>query len=97
MTNVQNTQPTQVQHHWRAVVRTAFQVLVAAVPVVGLSLVLFNDVINEYALTLPPEVAAWIAGTVVLLTAASAFVSKLMANPQVNAFIDKYLPWLRAE
>ena len=46
MTNVQNTQPTQVQHPWRAVVRTAFQVLVAAVPVVGLSLVLFNDVFN---------------------------------------------------
>lgn len=74
--------PTQVQHPWRAVVRTVFQVVVgiaAAMPTI------------VAASGLPQTVAA-----VGLALAVAAAITRVMAVPAVNLAIAAWIPWLAA-
>lgn len=75
--------PTQVEHSWKATIRTAFQVILAlaviaplVVPAVGLSTTV---------------------GVGAIVVAASAAIAKVMAIPGVNDFVDRFVPWLRAQ
>lgn len=74
--------PTQVQHPWRAVVRTGFQAAVgiaAAMPVI----------VAESGL---PQ--TWTGIGIAL--GVSASLTRIMAIPAVDIVIDRWVPWLSA-
>ncbi|MCW2092525.1 UNVERIFIED_ORG: hypothetical protein M2328_005805 [Rhodococcus erythropolis] len=73
---------TQVAYPWRATVRTGFQVGVALLTLIPVVLVT-----SGLSLTV-------VGGQIIAVTTA---VAKVMALPQVNAFIDRFAPWLAAE
>lgn len=72
--------PTQVAHPWRSTIRTAFQV------VLGLA-VLLPFVIDASGI---PDTAPGVA----LALAVSGGVARVMALPQVDAFLERFVPWL---
>lgn len=74
--------PTQVLHSWRAVARTVFAFVVA----VSLS---WGAIVD--ALHLDPS-WQWVA-VAGLITGA---ITKLLANPMVEATLQQYAPWLAA-
>ena len=74
-------EPTQIEHPWRAVVRTCFQAFVGLCAL--LPLVLATDT--------PP------AGEVAVALAAAAAVTRVMAIPKVNVWLSRYFPWLAAD
>lgn len=78
------TTPTQVLRPWRATVRTAFQFIVAF-------FVLLPFIVD--ATGLEPEVYPWLGG----ILAVAAGVTRVMALPQVEAFLAQFLPWLAAD
>lgn len=76
--------PTQVRRPWRSTIRTAFQALVAFC-------VLFPLLVQEAHLD--PENFPWVA----VPLAVAAAVARIMALPQVEAFLDRFIPFLAAE
>lgn len=76
-------QPTQVRRPWRATVRTVFQFVLA--------LALILPFIAE-ATGLDPEVYPWLGA----LLAVAAGITRVMALPQVEAFLRRFLPFLAA-
>lgn len=78
------TAPTQVARPWRATVRTLVQFLIAAA-------VLLPFVVE--ATGLDPELYPWLAG----LLGVAAAVTRVMALPQVEAFLARFAPWLAAD
>lgn len=83
-TVIQRT-PTQVNHPWRAVVRTIFQLVIA--------LAVAAPTIYFAVTQASPEMATGAAATV--LTVAGAIV-RVMNTPTVNRLIDQFIPWLSA-
>jgi hypothetical protein len=73
--------PTQVQHPWRATLRTVLAGLIGLLP-------LLPTLVDTLGVATLP----WVAGT---LTAVGA-VTRLLAIPAVQAYIAEYLPWLSA-
>lgn len=80
------TTTTQVQNSWRTVVRTAVQVIVG---LAALTPFVLNAVSSGDPASLGP-------GAAVALTV-SGVITKVMALPQVEAFISRFLPWLAAD
>ncbi len=78
------TQPTQVRRPWRSTVRTAFQALVALA-------VLFPILVETAGLD--PASFPWLA---VPLAVAAGF-ARVMALPQVEAFLRRFAPFLAAQ
>jgi hypothetical protein len=76
-------QPTQVRRPWRATLRTAFA------GVIGFAALL--PFIVE-ATGLEPEVYPWLAG----MLAVAAAVTRVMALPQVEDFLQRFFPFLSA-
>lgn len=76
--------PTQVRRPWRAVARTIFQAFVALC-------VLFPVLVQTAGL----DVAAfpWLA----VPLAVAAAVARIMALPQVEVFLRRFVPFLAAE
>ncbi|AKC03047.1 holin [Gordonia phage Gsput1] len=74
--------PTQVNHGARATVRTVFAVLVAVATLV------------PYVLA-EAHVDATVLGAQAIAVAGA--VTRIMALPQVNDFIVRFVPWLAAE
>lgn len=74
---------TQTKHPWRATVRTVFAAVVAAV-------------------TLIPVVAAGLWGSdstpalVTHVVVVSGVVTRILARPQVNDLLERFVPWLAA-
>ncbi|GAB2762185.1 hypothetical protein [Nocardioides pakistanensis] len=75
---------SQVRRPWRATVRTAFQFLLAAA-------VLLPFIVE--ASGLDPQVYPWLGG----ILAVAAAVTRIMALPQVEAFLRRFAPWLAAD
>jgi hypothetical protein len=75
--------PTQVRRPWRATARTAFQALVAFA-------VLFPVLVETAGLD--PAAFPWLAVPV----AVAAGFARVMALPQVDAFLRRFLPFLSA-
>jgi hypothetical protein len=73
--------PTQTRHPWRATARTVFAGLVGG-------------------LTLLPEVAAeahiGTVPTVAQVLVVTGAVTRVLAMPSVNEWLNRYLPWLAA-
>lgn len=78
--------PTQVKYPWRAVLRTVLAYIVGAGIVVPAAWVIAQDTLSGY---LSPEVITAAAWTVGLIVAVSAFVTRVIAIPQVNAWLTK--------
>ena len=77
-----NVVPTQSQHPWRAVARTIF----AALPLVAAMVV---DIAN----VLDPTQSYALTGVAL---AATGYITKILALPSVNLFLQAYLPFLAA-
>ncbi|MEU2002075.1 hypothetical protein ACH47B_13385 [Rhodococcus sp. NPDC019627] len=73
---------TQVENSWRATARTAFAVLVSLVTLVPTILV-------------TTDLDATVLGAQVLVVAGA--VTKVLALPGVNKFIEDFVPFLAAE
>lgn len=80
------TQPTQVQRPWRTVVRTVFQALVA--------LAALSPVIYSAATNADPATATGALGGVLVV---SAGITRIMALPGVNGWLERFAPFLAAE
>lgn len=78
--------PTQVKYPWRAVLRTVLAYIVGAGIVVPAVWSIAQDTLAGY---LSPEVITAAAWTVGLIVAVSAFVTRVIAIPQVNAWLTK--------
>lgn len=80
------TTPTQVRRPWRTVARTVFQAVVA--------LAAIAPFVYQAATNSDPARATGLLG-VVLVVAAS--ITRVMALPSVNGFLERFVPWLAAE
>lgn len=80
MPELTNT-PTQVKRPWRATFRSVFQAAVALATLIPYIVSNF-DIATE--------------GKVAQMLAVSAVVTRIMADPRVEAFLQKYVPWLAA-
>lgn len=83
--NEESSKTTQVSYPWRAVVRTAAQALIAlaaAAPLVYSAITLQS-----------PEVAT---GAGALILGVTGAVTRVMALPAVEAFLQRFVPWLSA-
>lgn len=76
--------PTQVRRPWRSTTRTIFQALVALATLLPLVLAGVYDSESDY-----PAI-------VVQVLAAAAAVTRVMALPQVEEFLRRFLPFLAA-
>lgn len=86
MTNqIQSGQPTQVAHPWRAVLRTFVAAVVGAVVtwLAGLGVDLES---------LAPAITESV--TYGLFTLVTGVVTGVLAHPAVNAWVEKWAPWL---
>lgn len=76
-------QATQTRHPWRATVRTVFAALVA--------LAAMASPIYSAATGGNPEAAT---GWAAAMLAIAAAVTRVMALPQVDAWLHRFVPWL---
>lgn len=76
---------TQSTHPWRATVRTILAV------VAGLAL-LVPAVLDAVSDGDPSSLGAWTAGAL----AVSGAVTRVLALPAVEEFLERFLPWLAA-
>ena len=81
-----DTQPTQVRQPWRTVVRTVVQALIA---LAALAPVIYSAATNG-----DPATATGALGGVLVV---SAGVTRVMALPGVNAWLERFVPFLAAE
>lgn len=77
-------QPTQLRRPWRATVRTVFQLMLALATLLPfIASGIYDDV----------DQAPVVVGQVL---AVAAGVTRVMAAPQVEAFLKRFAPWLAA-
>lgn len=77
---------TQTKYPWRATARTIFQ---AAVGLAVLAPVIYPAAAQRD----PAEAGGWVGVALVI----SAAITRVMAIPGVNEFLQKYVPFLAAE
>lgn len=80
------SEPTQVRHSWRSTARTIFQAVVGLAVVAPFA---YQAATNE-----EPAQASGLAATGLLIAGA---VTRIMAIPGVNSWIEKFLPFLAAQ
>lgn len=78
--------PTQVKKPWRATVRTIFAMVV--------SVAAMAPIIYTAATKQDPELASGYAAGALAIAAA---VTRVLALPAVESFLQKWLPWLSAD
>lgn len=71
------------------VIRTAVQVIVGAAAILAGVVYLAPQVLDALADVLPGPVVAWIGGAIAALAAVSAALSRVMAIPAINAWLQK--------
>lgn len=78
-------QPTQVERPWQTTARTLFQGAIAAALVLPLA-------VEAVGVDNLGPAAGWVGGAVVVAGA----ITRVMALPQVNDFLLRFLPFLAA-
>lgn len=73
--------PTQVKHPVKATLRTVFAAVVVLVPTY---VVIVPEVLAGLGDYIPPAARAWLAASVVFVTALIATITRIMALPVVN-------------
>lgn len=81
-----STQPTQVARPWRTVVRTVVQALIA---LAALAPVIYSAATNDN-----PAAATGAVGAALVVAGG---ITRVMALPGVNRFLERFVPWLAAE
>lgn len=76
---------TQSQHPWRATIRTILAVIIAVAAMA--------PVVYTAATMQSPELATGAAAATLTIAAA---ITRIMALPVVEAFLQRYIPWLAA-
>lgn len=76
---------TQSRHPWKATIRTVFAVVIA--------LAALAPAIYTAATMQSPELAAGAAATALAIAGA---ITRIMALPGVEAFLQRFIPWLAA-
>lgn len=76
---------TQSRHPWRATVRTILAIVIA--------LAAMAPAVYTAATIQSPELATGAAATALTLAAA---ITRIMALPVVEAFLQRFVPWLAA-
>ena len=74
---------TQTQYPWRAVARTVFAFVVGFAPLAPV-------IVDASGI---PEATPGVAGALAI----SAGVTRVLALPQVNELLQRWVPWLAAE
>lgn len=75
-------QPTQVKRPLRATIRTTLAAIVGFLPILP-------TVAKEFGLV---EALPWMAGVLAM----SAAVTRILATPQAEKWLETYFPWLTA-
>lgn len=90
---IDNASATQTEHPTRAMVRTFFQTLIPALPLLVLAVPPVIDVIldetTRHGVTLPGWAYTALAGTAVACALIAAIVARVMAIPTVEAALRK--------
>lgn len=76
---------TQSQHPWRATIRTVLAVIIAVAAMA--------PVVYTAATMQSPELATGAAAAALTIAAA---ITRIMALPVVEAFLQRFVPWLAA-
>lgn len=90
---------TQSAHPWRAVLRTvvaqlpALLTFLALLPLIAPQLVAWA---SEHPDVVPPELAAALVGFAAIVAAVSGGITKVLAIPQVEAWLRVHASWLAA-
>lgn len=79
-------EPTQVRRPWRATARTAFQAIVGAAAIA--------EPVYEAATHQDPAAAT---GFAALGLGVCLGITRVMALPGVNGWLERFVPWLAAE
>jgi len=83
------TTPTQVLHPWRTTLRTIVWLVIALAPTVPTLWAIVQDEVTKAGLTVPPNVAAAVAGGVAVLVAVVGIVQRVVLIPAVAAIVAK--------
>ncbi|NUO59013.1 MAG: hypothetical protein HOV78_20320 [Hamadaea sp.] len=92
--------PTQVRFSARAVVRTILQVGIPTLLALGLVVPqIVNAILEQLDEAAPAWLRAALLAAAAFVTAAAAIIARIMAIPQVEAFLrsSRFLKWLAAE
>lgn len=80
---------TQQQFPARATRRTAFQVVIAAILILGIVLPIAVQIIGEeLGPWIPGPVLAWLATAAAVMAALAAAIARIMAIPQVDTWLS---------
>lgn len=71
-------------------IRTAIQVVLAAVTLLGIIVAVAPKILDAIADVLPDDAVVWIAGAIAALAAVSAAISRVMAIPAVDAWLKQF-------
>lgn len=71
-------------------IRTAIQVVLAAVTLLGIIVAVAPKILDAIADVLPDDAVVWIAGAIAALAAVSAAISRVMAIPAVDEWLRKF-------
>lgn len=90
--------PTQVANPNRTSWRTFVQALISGLIALNVALPAIQAWLSAppFDTAFPPVVYAFVNGAAVVLAGVALGVTRLMAIPAVDAWINKYLPWLAA-
>lgn len=80
-------EPTQIEHPWRASLRTAFQTALAAL----FALIAFLPLVAEFVREVAPDspLVGVILGVVAVLSSLALLITRAMALPQVNKLLTR--------
>ena len=94
---LEETIPTQILEPRQAMNRTLLQTLVPGLIVmVGILPIILAIVLEGMKEVLPPVAVAWLGGAVLVTTALSVTMSKIMALPIVNNWLVSHWPSMAA-
>ncbi|MGO4143725.1 hypothetical protein AB4Y77_01455 [Paenarthrobacter sp. YAF11_1] len=87
---------TQERNPWSAVVRTGAAIL-ALIPVINGIAALIVESLKPYEVYLPSWVFPALNGILVATALLASLVTRVLARPDVNAWLRKYAPMLAPE
>lgn len=94
MTDIPTPAVPEIWFKAKRVIRTVLAVVVAIVVTGASALGVFNlvapQILEQLRELLPPEAYGWLVSTLALLVVVAGALTRIMAIPQVNAFLTKF-------
>lgn len=83
-------EPTQVNYPWRAALRTAVQVgIPTLITLVAILPFIIQVVLEELGEAMPDGLRLWLLGAAGFITALATVITRIMANPTINAWLTR--------